>query len=131
MKKVLFVFLLLFTSTTVTTFQSCSGAASALTSGNVSTVAQSILGILTPKLGLNTAQSPLVSKLLTTFLTNKSKFMGLMKTDPTAYTSKFGDAQRTLITGLQGVLNSGQMTNFMGLKPATNDAKNVLSNLFF
>jgi hypothetical protein len=131
MKKILFVLVLLGTSTSVATFQSCSATSAVLSNNNVNAVAKSLLRVLTTKLGISSAQSGLVSQLLTSFLTSKSNVLGLAKTDPTAYASQFGGIQNTLLSGLKGVLDAKQMTNLMNLKPSTNDAKNVLSNLFY
>ena len=118
-------------STTATTFQSCAVASTVLSSSTVGTIAKSILKILTSKLGITSGQSGLVSNALTGFLTSKANIMSLAKSDPTGYASKFGDIQGTLMSGLKGALNAGQMTSLMNLKPTTNDAKNVLSNLFY
>lgn len=130
MKKIIFVILLAFTSISVSTLQSCSPG-STLTSGNVRTIASSLLSVLTSKLGLSSTQSPVVLRLLKTFLNNKVNILGLAKSNPSAYTTQLSGLTASLMSGLRGVLNSNQITALLTLKPAKNDPTNVLSNLFF
>ena len=99
--------------------------------GDLKSMGSNILSELGTKLILSKIQSPKVLGLITTFLSAKSAIMPLLQSNPSGYASKFGAAQGDLTSGLKGVLSAQQMTNFMGLKPKTNDATNVLSNLFF
>jgi hypothetical protein len=131
MKKILFCLVLTCTTVgTTTMMQSCSSPM-ALNAGNVSSIVSKIVTLLGSKLGLSGSQSPLISKLLTTFLGNKLNLGSLMKTNPTQYASQFGDIQGKLMEGLGGVLQGNQMSKLMALKPTANDAKNVLSQLFY
>ena len=99
--------------------------------GDLKAMGTSILTELGPKLILTKVQLPKFMGLISTFLTAKSAIMPLLKSDPTGYASKLGASQTDLMGGLKGVLSPEQMTSFIGLKPKTNDATNVLSNLFF
>ena len=99
--------------------------------GDLKAMGTSILTELGPKLVLTKVQLPKFMGLISTFLTAKSAIMPLLKSDPMGYASKLGASQTDLMGGLKGVLSPDQMTSFMGLKPKTNDATNVLSNLFF
>ena len=99
--------------------------------GDLKSMGSNILSELGTKLILSKIQAPKVLGLITTFLSAKSAIMPLLQSNPSGYASKFGAAQGDLTSGLKGVLSAQQMTNFMGLKPKTNDATNVLSNLFF
>ena len=99
--------------------------------GDLKAMGTSILTELGPKLVLTKVQLPKFMGLISTFLTAKSAIMPLLKSDPMGYASKLGASQTDLMGGLKGVLSPDQMTSFMGFKPKTNDATNVLSNLFF
>ena len=118
-------------STTATTFQSCSVSSMVLDSNNVAPIAKSILNVLTSKLNISSLQSGAVSTALTTFLGSKANIMGLAKSDPTAYLTQLAGTQSNLTSSLKNVLDVNQMARLTGLKPATNDPKNVLSQLFF
>ena len=131
MKKILFSLMLMFTTVgTTTMMQSCS-ATSGLNASNLTSIGTQIVSTLGTKLGLSATQSPLVSNLVTQFLASKLKLGNLVKTNPAQYASQFSNIQGTLMTGLKGVLQGNQVSQLMALKPATNDAKNVLSQLFF
>jgi hypothetical protein len=99
--------------------------------GDLGALGKNIATELGTKLLLNQMQGTKVGQLVTTFLTAKSAILPLLKTDPMGFSSKLSGAQGDLMGGLKTVLSAQQMTNFMGLKPKTNDATNVLSNLFF
>ncbi|WP_212003522.1 hypothetical protein [Chitinophaga sp. HK235] len=99
--------------------------------GNAGGLAGSILGKLTPALGLTAEQQPKVSNLLTSFIQRKAGILPLQQSNPAAYASKFGLLQSGLFSKLKLVLTAAQYTKFLGLKPKTNDATNVLSQLFF
>ncbi|MBC9929544.1 hypothetical protein [Chitinophaga qingshengii] len=98
---------------------------------NTSGIAGSILQKLTPALGLSAVQQPKVSNLLTNFLKQKAGIMPLQQTNPASYASKFAGLQGGLFSKLKLLLTAAQYTKFLGLKPKTNDATNVLSQLFF
>jgi len=91
----------------------------------------SIMNVLGPSLSLTGKQSPGVTDAVSGFLGEKSKILPLQASDPTSYNSKFGSLFSGLKSKLGGILAADQMTKFMGLKPKTNDASNVLSNLFY
>jgi hypothetical protein len=99
--------------------------------GDLGSLGKSIATELGTKLLLNQIQGTKVGQLITTFLMAKSAILPLLKSDPTGFASKLSGAQGDLMGGLQTVLSAQQMTNFMGMKPKTNDATNVLSSLFF
>ncbi len=94
-------------------------------------IGKSIMGTLTPKLGLSTGQTSQVTGMMNTFLTNKSSFMGLLQSKPAEYNTKFAGEQKTLFDGLKGALKPEQFTQFLGLKPAKTDTTNALSQLFY
>ncbi|MEJ0101665.1 MAG: hypothetical protein WDO19_03490 [Bacteroidota bacterium] len=98
---------------------------------DVKSLTDGILGILKPKLALTDAQTPKVTSAVTTFLDAKSKILPLLTTNKTAYNQKQASLFSKLKTALATTLVKNQVSKFLGLKPATNDATNVLSNLFY
>ena len=94
-------------------------------------IASSILGKLTPALSLTSAQQPKIQNLLTGFLKKKAAILPLQQSNPTDYTSKFGGLQKGIFSKLKTLLTLSQYTKLLGLKPKTNDATNVLSQLFY
>ncbi|MGN7818619.1 hypothetical protein ACTJJB_00745 [Chitinophaga sp. 22536] len=98
---------------------------------NYSGVASSILSKLTPALGLTEVQKPKVTDLVTGFLKQKAGILPLQQSNPASYASKFAGLQGGLFSKLKLLLTAAQYTKFLGLKPKTNDATNVLSQLFF
>lgn len=98
---------------------------------DVSGTANSILGVLKPKLALSDGQLPKITPLLTEFLTSKSGILGLAKSNPTEYTNKFSGIKTKLFNGLKTALTAAQYSKLLGLKPKASDAGNVLSHLFF
>jgi hypothetical protein len=99
--------------------------------GDLGALGKSIATELGTKLLLNQVQGTKVGQLISTFLMAKSSILPLLKSDPTGFASKLSGAQGDLMGGLKTVLSAQQMTNFMSMKPKTNDATNVLSSLFF
>ncbi len=98
---------------------------------DVGSVSSGIMNVLSSKLSLTDVQTPKVTKAVTTFLDAKSKILPLLETNKTAYNQKQGSLFSKLKSTLATALLKSQMNKFMGLKPATNDPSNVLSNLFY
>ena len=98
---------------------------------DVNVLAQNLLTIMTPKLGLTNEQSPKVLTSLTTFLQAKSGIVPLMDKDPKSYSEKFGVIHGDMMKGLKVILTPQQVTQFMGLMPKEHDSKNVMNHLFF
>jgi len=94
-------------------------------------IASSILGKLTPALSLNSTQQPKIQQLLTGFLKKKAAILPLQQSNPADYTSKFSGLQKGIFSKLKTLLTLSQYTKLLGLKPKTNDAANVLSQLFY
>ncbi|MBS1597036.1 MAG: hypothetical protein JST75_02340 [Bacteroidetes bacterium] len=108
-------------------------ATSAATSAgfDVKSLTSSIMNKLGPSLKLTGDQKPGVMSAVSGFLGEKAKILPLQQSDPTSYATKQGGLFNSLKSKLGGILTAVQLTKFMGLKPKTNDATNVLSNLFF
>lgn len=92
---------------------------------------RSIMDTLTPKLALSPDQTTKVTIFIGKFLTHKSDFMELKKSNPADYQAKFDDEQNALFNGLKGALKPEQLAQFMALKPAQFDSENAISHLFY
>ncbi len=108
-------------------------ASSAATAGgfDVKSLTSGIVGKLGPSLALTSVQKPGVSSAVSGFLTNKANILPLKQSDPASYATKQAGLFGGLKSKLGTVLTAAQMTKFLGMKPKTNDAGNVLSNLFY
>lgn len=106
-------------------------AAAAATGFDANSLTSSILGKLTPALSLTPTQKPPVTTIIKDFLVQKATIMATQKTDPAAYTSKFGKLYAGLKSKLGTALTVAQLAKFTSLKPAAPSASNVLSQLFF
>ena len=98
---------------------------------DVNKLTGSITNQLASKLSLTKIQLPKVSSAVSTFLAAKSQILPLLKTNKAAYQAKQTGLFNNLKSSLTGILVKDQMNKFLGLKPATNDPTNVLSNLFY
>ena len=139
MKKIIMLSLLLGTlaggtlqaQTVLEKAQKAGKALDILPIGDIGQTANSILGVLKPKLSLTETQSPKVLGLVTDFLQSKSAIIPEAKSDPAGYTSKFGGLKEKLLSGLKTAVTASQFKSLLGLKPKTSSAGNVLSHLFF
>jgi hypothetical protein len=107
------------------------GSAASSAGSNVNSLTKGIMGKLGPALTLTKTQSPKVTSAVSSYLNGKSKIMSLMSANKDQYAQKQSGLFSTLKTKLTGVLLKDQMNKFLGMKPATNDAGNVLSQLFY
>lgn len=134
MKKVSIVFASLVLFTTTVNAQSILSKVKtmATTTGfDASSLTQSVTSQLTSKLGLSATQVPKVTNAVTTFMQAKAQILPLLKTDKGQYATKQAAIFGNLKTALTATLMKNQMNKFLGLKPSTNDPKNVLSSLFY
>lgn len=98
---------------------------------DVNALTSGIMGKLSPALVLTAAQKPKVTSAITEYLSQKAQFVAKQKTNPAEYTQRQMGIFQGLKSKLAGILVKNQMNKFLGLKPATNDPTNVLSQLFF
>ena len=90
-----------------------------------------IMDVLTPGLKLDDNQNSKVTILVGQFLTSKSSFLDLMKSQPADYKSKFAQEQRSLFDGLKKELSPNQFKQLMDLKPPQASAENAIGHLFY
>lgn len=104
---------------------------SVASSFDVKSIASSMMGTLTPALGLTDTENPGVLSEVTTLLTKKKDILGLQATDKAAYTSKMGMLASGFMGKMKTLLTAAKYAKLLGLKPKTSSAGNVLSQLFF
>lgn len=131
MKKVIFlaVFVL---GMTVANAQLSGLADKAKTLGfDVGKLTSSIMAKLVPSLNLTGEQKPKVTDAVSSYLGEKAGIISEQTSKPADYAKKQSGFFSTLKSKLSGILLKDQMNKFLGLKPATNDPTNVLSQLFY
>jgi hypothetical protein len=98
---------------------------------DVNSLSSGIMSKLTTALTLTKTQKPQVLEIVTNFLQQKSSILSLATTNKTKYATKFAELTSTLNSKLKTVLTAAQLSKFSSLKPETNTASNVLSQLFY
>ena len=133
MKKTLVILIMAFSVNNVMAQLDLNKAKQAATTAgmDVNALTKSIMGTLMSKLKLADNQTSKITDLVSKFLSNKSGFASLMQSKPAEYKTKFEGEQKTLFSGLKGLLKPEQYTQFTNLKPKTNDPANALSQLFY
>ncbi len=106
-------------------------SAAATAGFDVNALTSGIMGKISPALVLTAAQKPKVTAAVTEYFSQKAQFVTKQKTNPAEYTQRQMGIFQGLKSKLAGILVKNQMNKFLGLKPATNDPANVLSQLFF
>jgi len=139
MKKV-FIFLLAIVMVSSVSVNAQTVLESATTAGklagvlpisDVAQTANSILGVLKPKLSLTKTQTPKVLEVVSEFLQAKSGIVDSAQSNPAAYVSKFGEIKDKLLSSLKTALTVSQFKNMLAMKPKTSTSSNVLSHLFY
>lgn len=100
--------------------------------GDVAKTTGSIVDKLMSGLSLAGDKKSALTSAISGFLKNKEGILGLAKTDPSKYLSKFNPLQQGLFGKLKGIMGATAFSKFLGMKPSgSNIAGDVLSNLFF
>ena len=98
---------------------------------DVNSVSEKIMSKLTTTLTLTKDQQPKVLATVTNFLKSKSEILALAGSDKSKYNTQLNALTTDLTSILKPILSATQYTKFLGLKPTTNTATNVLSQLFY
>ena len=98
---------------------------------DVNAVSEKIMSKLTTALTLTKDQQPKVLATVTNFLKSKSEILALAGSDKSKYNTQLNALTTNLTSKLKPILSATQYTKFLGLKPTTNTATNVLSQLFY
>jgi len=98
---------------------------------DVNSVSEKIMSKLTTTLTLTKDQQPKVLAMVTNFLKSKSEILALAGSDKSKYNTQLNALTTDLTSKLKPIFSATQYTKFLGLKPTTNTATNVLSQLFY
>ena len=98
---------------------------------DVNAVSEKIMSKLTTALTLRKGQQTKVLATVTNFLKSKSEILALAGSDKSKYNTQLNALTTDLTSKLKPILSATQYTKFLGLKPTTNTATNVLSQLFY
>lgn len=98
---------------------------------DVNAIKNQVMSQLTTKLALNGDQKTKVLTLVTNFLDQKAGIIALAKTNNNKYVAQLAKLTEKLNAGLKTALTAQQFSKFLALKPKTNDAGNILSQLFY
>lgn len=98
---------------------------------DVNAVSEKIMSKLSTALTLTKDQQPKVLATVTNFLKSKSEILALAGSDKSKYNTQLNALTTDLTSKLKPILSATQYTKFLGLKPTTNTATNVLSQLFY
>jgi len=98
---------------------------------NIEGTASSIVSKLDKSLSLTDVQKPKLLNIVTNYLRQKVAIQPLQQSNVKAYTTKMNSMQNGLHAKLKPLLTLTQYTSFLGLKPASYDETNVLSQLFY
>ena len=98
---------------------------------DVNSVSEKIMSKLITALTLTKDQQPKVLATVTNFLKSKSEILALAGSDKSKYNTQLNALTTDLTSKLKPILSATQYTKFLGLKPTTNTATNVLSQLFY
>ncbi len=136
MKKAIFLFVfsfgtIVFTQAQLGSIADKAKATAAAAGFDVNKLTNSIMGKLVPGLNLSSAQQPQVTDAVSGFLGQKSSIVPLQSSNPAEYTKKQSGLFNSLKTKLGGILVKDQMSKFLGMKPATNNPADALSQLFY
>jgi hypothetical protein len=132
MKKIIFLALFSFGMVSLTQAQLGGLASKAAAAGfDVNKLTKSIMGKLIPGLNLTGEQQPKVTDAVSGFLGEKSGILPLQTSNPAEYQKKQTGLFNSLKSKLTGILLKDQMTKFLGMKPATNNPADALSQLFY
>jgi len=98
---------------------------------NVEGTASSIVSKLDKSLMLTDQQKPRLLSIVTNYLQQKVNMQSLQSTNEKAYKTKLNSMQNGLLAKLKPLFNLTQYTEFMHLKPTSEDATNVLTQLYY
>ncbi len=98
---------------------------------NVEGTASSIVSKLDKSLILTEQQKPRLLSIVTNYLQQKVNLQSLQRTNEKAYKTKLNSMQNGLLAKLKPLFNLTQYTEFMHLKPPSEDATNVLTQLYY
>lgn len=95
--------------------------------GNVNAIVSKLNTALT----LTDVQKTKLPESITAFLNQRSLILPLAGSNPKTYDTKLNSMHNGFYRKLKSILTADQYAKFLTLKPADNDATNVLSQLYY
>jgi len=95
--------------------------------GNVNAIVSKLNTALT----LTDVQKNKLPDVITAFLNQRALILPLADSNPKTYDTKLNSMHNGFYRKLKSIFTPDQYTRFLALKPADNDAINVLSQLFY
>lgn len=103
----------------------------ASTAFNVATIANQVMGILSPKLKLTSAQTPAVTSLVNETLNAKKKILPTLSTNKAAYTSKMTANRESFLTKIKKIITPAQLQALMPLLPKSAQSLSPLVQMLY
>lgn len=98
---------------------------------DVASIANQVMGVLSPKLKLTDAQKPAVNSLVNDMLTKKKNILPLKKTDPASYTSKMTAGRETFLTKMKKIVTPAQIQALTPLLPKSAQSLTPLAQMLY
>ncbi|PKB15287.1 hypothetical protein [Flavobacterium sp. 5] len=143
MKKKLIITALLFGTFTFANAQSMGDITKATSSAtktataatastfDVTSIANQVMGVLSPKLKLTDAQKPAVNSLVNEILKKKKSVLPTKKTDPAGYASKMTATRESFTTKIKKLITPAQFTALTPLLPKSAQSLTPLAQMLF
>jgi hypothetical protein len=98
---------------------------------DVAGISNQVMGLLTPKLKLTTAQKPAVNSLVNELLNKKKSFLPLAATDKNGYNSKMTGLRNLFPSKMKGILGATQYASLIGIMPKSASSTSVLTKMLY
>jgi hypothetical protein len=139
MKKKLFITAVLLGTISFTNAQSISditkatstASTAAVSSFDVASISNQIMGVVSPKLKLTDAQKPAVNALVNETLNKKKNILPTMATDKVGYTSKMTTNRELFSSKMKKLVSPEQFTALTSLLPKSASSISPLAKMLF
>ena len=136
MKKKLLIMSMLFGIFTYSNAQSMgdltkTATSAAASSFDVASIANQVMGVLSPKLKLTDAQKPAVNSLVNETLNKKKNILPTATTDKAGYTSKMTTTRESFTTKMKNLVSPEQYTALLGLLPKSASSTSALAKMLY
>ncbi len=98
---------------------------------DVASIANQVMGVLSPKLKLTDAQKPIVNSLVNETLNKKKNILPTMATDKAGYTSKMTTTRESFISKMKKNVSPTQFDALTALLPKSASAVTPLAKMLY
>ena len=110
---------------------SSSATSAAASSFDVASIANQVMGVLSPKLKLTDAQKPVVNSLVNETLNKKKSILPTATTDKAGYTSKMTSTRESFTSKMKNLVSPEQYTTLLGLLPKSASSTSTLAKMLY